>query len=834
MDKAFEIYPITISWLSPDKIKNYKLSKCPVEVTQFLKGAYVFDISIYDKIEEEYYQIAIRSEKDVFTKDNRLLHNIPDTDIWIIKGEWSISARNTKYHHCPSINTVGDINLKIEETKILIRVAPNIGNFDFQALKSDFNGELWDLITSNSSKVQTQISQVRYGDKVFRFAESKSIISFIREFERIIPNAKHELRTSTHNTSIKNVRPILSTYRSIARFGIDSQLPSKTSTPNFDIYENRFLCLMLYKISQIVTFNVNYSEQQIQRLENETVNIENKISHLEEEPTVNGEEILNEINTQKEFYKKWMQRWQLKRNSVLENCDNSNCKVNMVVEIRHKSDDYDYWVMKGGEFCLMSFPVNMGGVFEEQKSQKLRLLAYCYQSGTAGRFTKYEVNAIKEIELLSINYSSIIKKQETNYNKLKNGNWLLSSILNYSERKKLENERENQVKTLKNRITALKLQISSLSNFSSEVKELSPALKSLLNHQFVASISYRNLFQFKPSMTFLQNYRYRNALKYYQEVLSSEGIDISVFGCYKEILEYSIREIPQVYELWCLISIINSIESSYSLKADKQDIKKLLKNIQPNNKKLEIYSEIRFSGKLPSRNLILHYQKKVRDKRPDFVLEINSNGRTIFLVLDAKFRNYNYKLSASAEIRLLTEKYKINSNYFVYSLHPSSDIVSSEKKTKLTNLGGEHIFSLQGDVELPFHKFGYILVIPKHTDNLKKLIGMSLEYLLEYDHNAKQSDRSIDPEPDYEMICLSCGTDNMTQTKKTRGNNRYSYVYQCSNSDCQHSVYVDYCWNCKTKLFKHGSYWDYHKTSVWSVFDIHCPCCGMTVADMPN
>ena len=834
MNKAFEIYSITINWLSPDKIKNYKLSKCPIEVTQFLDGVYVFDISIYDKLDEEYYQIAVKSEKNVFINDNSLLFNIPNTDIWIIKGEWRISARNSKYHHCPSINTVGDINLKIDDSKILIRVAPNIENFDFQALKNDFNGELWDLITSNSSKVQTETSKIRYGDKVFRFAESKSIINFIHEFERIITNPKHELKATTHNTSIIKVRPVLSTYRNIARFGYDSLLPSKTSIPNYDIYENKFLCLMLYKISQIVIFNINYSEQQKRRLDNEIDNIEIKILQLEEEPTVNGEEILNEINNQKNFYKSWKQKWQQNKESVLAGCDNSNCRVNMVIEIRHKSDDYDYWVMKGSEFCLMSFPVNMDSIFEEQKSQKLRLIAYCYQSGSAGKFPKYEVNAIKEIELLSINYSSIIAKQEANYERLKTGNWLLSSILKHSEKKKLEKERENQIKTLRKRIDILKIQISNLSDFSTEINELSPALNRLLNHQFTVSISYRNLSHFKPSMTFLQNFHYRNALKYYQEVLNSEGIDISVFGFYEEILQYSIREIPQIYELWCLISIINSIESTYSLKSNKHDIKKLLKNIQPNNKKLEIYSEIGFSGNLPSRNIILHYQKKIEDKRPDFILEIRSNDRTICLVLDAKFKNYNYKLSASEEIRLLTEKYQIDSSHFVFSLHPCNDLFSNDKKTRLTNLGGEHIFSLQGDVELPFHKFGYIQVIPQNTDNLKKLIGMSLEYLLEYDHNAKQSDRSIDPEPDYEMICLSCGADNMTQTRNTRGNNRFSYVYNCNNPDCQHSVYIDYCWNCKTKLFKHGSFWDYHKTSVWSAFDIHCPCCGMTVADMPN
>ena len=41
---------------------------------------------------------------------------------------------------------------------------------------------------------------------------------------------------------------------------------------------------------------------------------------------------------------------------------------------------------------------------------------------------------------------------------------------------------------------------------------------------------------------------------------------------------------------------------------------------------------------------------------------------------------------------------------------------------------------------------------------------MSLEYLIESDHNAKQSNYTIDPDPRYEMICLGCGNDKITKT----------------------------------------------------------------------
>lgn len=829
--KSFELYQASIKWSTIDKIESVTLSKCPLEPTQLLDGKYIYDTVIYQKQEKDYLQLVVRSSSTVYLNKKEQLYNVENTDIWLIKGEWRISEVGAKYHYCPSINTIGDLFLSNTSDEIQIRIAPNFSDFDFGALKQDFDGELWDIITSNNSKTKTGSSSVTYGDKVFRFAESKSIIEFVKVFESISKNPKKELKATTTECSAKKVKPIPETYKKIALFGNTQTLPSKTTNPDVDIYENRFLCLMLYKINQIINYNIKYTSLQIYRLKNEIENIAKQINNLTVEPTVNGVDILNQINTQKEHYNKWLSKWKINKNKILSECDNSDCKVTMLIDVAFESDSYDYWVKKDGEYSLMSFPVAMDKILEEQKSQQLRVKAYCYRNGSAGRFPKYEVRAMESIELIKINYTSIIAKQESNYNKLKAHNWKLYSILNTTEKNKLIKERNNQIETLRKRIDRINIQIKNLYEFSGEVTLLSPKLRSLLSASFASKINFKRLVRFQPSMSYIQNPSYRKALKFYNEILNAEGIDIAIFGYYEEILQYSIREIPQVYELWCLVSIIKILEETFAIKAIPTDLKLLIGSIQPSLKKLEKHVKIDFTGNLNGREVVLHYQKKIGDKRPDFILEVSSGSRSINLVLDAKYKNYNYKLSASEEVRLLIDKYKINSNHFVFSLHPNNDLISEERSTKLTNLGGEHIFTLDGNVELPFHQFGYIKVKPLHRDNLKKLIGMAFEYLLESDHNAKQHDRSIDPSPDYDMICLSCGSENFTVAKKARGNNRFSYTYTCNNSECQHTIYIDYCWNCKTKLFKHGSYWDYHKTSVWSIFDIHCPCCGMTVAD---
>ena len=155
----------------------------------------------------------------------------------------------------------------------------------------------------------------------------------------------------------------------------------------------------------------------------------------------------------------------------------------------------------------------------------------------------------------------------------------------------------------------------------------------------------------------------------------------------------------------------------------------------------------------------------------------------------------------------------------------------------MTNYGGDKIyFPNSEEPTYPLHRFGYAMIKPNQTNNLKKIIGMAFEYLLDEFHNAKQ-DKEIDPSPEFDMLCLNCGSEKFEyKTKKTkRGGNGERYYYpSCECEDCGHEAHLDYCWNCRTKLFKHGRYWDYHRTSAWSIFDIHCPKCGMTVLDKPH
>jgi hypothetical protein len=845
MPKDFELLMVSIEWESPNKYSKILRGQSPIRPNA-IGDIYEYDVVMYTKENGNYYQIAIATSEVPFIetinsegkKSHQKLFQV-DKNLWIIRGDWRDSLKGG-YHHCPSINTKGTIDIivlkneKSIDCRIKVVINPNIEGFDFEALKDDFEGELWNLLTSNSSKAKTQTSEVRFGDKVFRFAESQSIIAFIHEFGKIAKNPKRELKHAINNLPFDKVKPIPATFQKLAVAGTDVLLPSKTFIDNYDNYENRYLCLMLYKIHQIVQYNSHFSSQKASRLNSEIETIREKIAELQKPQIVNQEQVVTELHVQEQKIIQNENKW--KSISTHLKCitpaSYSLKSINLWKE--HHQLSNTYWSYTP-DFCLITFPDIISSYLKESASFKVEIKTPHSKTGTTKAGKVYQIfnaNDIKSIEGADVELErNILKKQKQNIEKLQNNNWQLDAILNLTERSKLKLERENQTLTLKKKIQKLETQIRSLSSFGNEIEQFKPHLAKLLNSDFVKKINFKKLVRFQPSMTYIQNIQYRNALRYYQEILNAEGIDISIFGLYEQITSYGIREMPQVFELWSLVSIIRILENTFSYKHNPNDLRQLLNSITPQNKKIDTHIKINFLGDLNGRSIILHYQKTLsNNKRPDLLLEICCSDRKIFVVLDAKFKNYNYKLSATYETQAMIEKYKISSDYFIFILHPCKDLNRGEYVVKLTNFGGEKVYFRDGQVSFPFHKFGYLMIKPNETDNLKKIIGMSLEYLVESTHTAIDKN----PKPAFNMLCCACGGNNLTESKGTYPSGGHFYKYSCLNSECKHEVNISYCWSCKTKLFKHGSYWDYHRTSVWSIFDIHCPNCGMTVADRPT
>ena len=762
------------------------------------------------------------------------------------KGDWRTGKRGIGYHHCPSINTIGKIEIGISKNLqqiqqfVNIDINSNIDDFDFDQLKNDFEGELWSLITSKKSIVSSEKNEVRYGNKTFHYTENQSIIGFIKAFDNITRSPKQELSHAKELRKLEKVIPIAETYRKLSTAGTAALLPSKAVSENHDIYENRLVCFMLHSIFSIASANLKYTSLQIQKWKSEIETITQKITILQDpDPKVNPEKITVEILFQEQRVNALTNHWRGISDTLPQNAEGTYQLIRINVKHSHHLQGNNFWCGSNvARYCLIEFPnhvlqyISEGTEFIFEAIINRQGLVQT-NSGSYPRFLMVSARKIASTELTT--EQKILERQKNNKAILEINEWKQFTLLSQSERNKFIKERNNQVQTLRKKIKKISVLLKNIDEFNDEQSLLFQQLEQRLKTNFFKKVKWKNFQGFKPSMTFIQNIAYRNALRHYKDILKSEGIDIEIFDLYENVTSFGLREMPQVYELWSLVTIIRALEESFHFKHNKNDLKLLLKVINPEKQLISQHVRIDFGENLAKRSVTLHYQKSITDnKRPDFILEVTCNGRTINLVLDSKFKNYNYKKSIVYDTIDMANKYSADTNY-VFILHPCRDGTFEDRNIKYTNHGGERIFygeEEEKQIKYPFHEYGYIELKPNFTDSLKKLMAMSFEYLLESSRNAKQ-DSIIDPKPENEMFCMSCGNENITISCHKRGNNRSYYDCTCNEVDCGHKIYIDYCWNCQTKLFKHGSYWDYHLESTWSTFDIHCPNCGKTVGDRP-
>ena len=264
MEKEFKILQVSIEWSSPNKVRKITKSFRKLKPSNSKEDHFYYDFVLYPKQDKKYLQFCIQTSSTPILKSNdgkwlisNQLYNIQD-DLWIIKGEWSnFSYQGKGYHKCPTINTHGELELCLSPDKknisnyITIDVNSNIDGFNFDALKDDFEGELWGLLTSDKSKLKVSKSELKFGDKTFKLPKSQLVISFLKEFKIISKNPKKELKYTVELLPIERVKPIPKTYQQIVKTGLAKNLPSKAFAEHYDIYENRFTCFMLHKISKI-------------------------------------------------------------------------------------------------------------------------------------------------------------------------------------------------------------------------------------------------------------------------------------------------------------------------------------------------------------------------------------------------------------------------------------------------------------------------------------------------------------------------------------------------------------------------------------------------------
>lgn len=835
MENIFELYHISIGWESEDVVKDIVLGNRPLKPNFANDNIYYFDTIMYTKKDNNYFQICLKTNGIPFLinskeKADEQLHKLKD-DLWVIKGEWKKRFNGSGYHYCPTVNTPGSFQIAISEiqTRIILNITvnPNIEDFDIEALKDDFEGQLWSLLTSNHSKLNTDLSSNK-----IPFIESDKILQFLKYFRKISENPKTALKNVEQKLPYNKVRPIPSTYKALLRSKPNTFLPSKAYTNNKDIYENRIICSMLFKLKKYIDNNIKYTNTKIKRINNEISLKKNEVQNLKSPTKLNPILLRNSIKEQEEKLANLKSYW-YNKSLQIRDIENENLPE---IKLTIKFDDYHsneyYWCNIEGEFLFIKIPIRIQELIELDKTYYIKcnfIRSNRVKLTNNGREVPIcFINEIFEIQSKEVKSTeAVLKAQKINFQQLVENDFIkkLSSVEN--------RERENQIETLNKRIKLLENGVAELINLTKEYKSILPNFNKAFNSNFYKGTTNIINVPFKPSMTFIQNHLYRSSLNVFKDILSSKSLNIKIFDLFDSFSLYGIRDMPILYELWLLIKVLDVISIKYQLDVNKNDISNLLKTITPNSKIPNKHIELRFNKQINGREIIIHYQKKLSNlKRPDIILEIKLSNRTKQVVLDAKYKNYNYTKSAAIETINVKDKYAINANYFVFITHPCQDVIREEYVSKLSNYGGTKIYNKNSEIIYPFHKFGFFRSKPLDTRSIDIFIGMCLEYLVEENLNAK-IENILDPKPQEKLFCFSCGAENISVNTNVRRNN-FHYDVTCNNESCGHISYIDYCWNCKTKLFKHGRYWDYHRTSAWSPFDIHCPNCGLTVKDYVN
>ena len=221
------------------------------------------------------------------------------------------------------------------------------------------------------------------------------------------------------------------------------------------------------------------------------------------------------------------------------------------------------------------------------------------------------------------------------------------------------------------------------------------------------------------------------------------------------------------------------------------------------------------------------------------VFQINLIKR---FILDAKFKEdlaseYSGGISALIQELYIVKNYAEDNRNSVFILHPSKNSIKNRlsplKWGKNSYYGESPMFDWESTLkhEGTFrrdHQFGSVMLSPvrddgKPLDDLQRLIGMFLQYGMRETRKAIQLDNGeFAPQYNENIICIVCGSNkHYFEPSSTKKGSKYSFT--CC--ECKHfSVYI-YCYSCKNKLMKNGSYWTYHGTQPLNPTNVVCPVC---------
>jgi len=850
MSNDFELRLIRVRWRDKNQFAEIsKQAQNPVVIKELSYNHFAAEIPSYPKIGGYITcQFALQCKSVLALKTPKVkrgediidLFQISDSKYgkwWIEKGSWKERGKY-KYHDAPSCRHAGGYTIFIDDITLHLNITPSAFTpFEYQELLSSFKGELWQLILDKEST--TTITKDGKG-KLPGVEFQKQVSKFIKFADQILAKPTEELREKQELQRIEKVRPIARTFMELSRRGSSVKfVTGRGFEPSYNNPENKYIADIVSRLVLIVRNLWNGVEYSKKSLDKRVDFIKKQLSQAIQNDfiQVDPEKLEAEIEQEERNQKNWEDRkCNLEKyfsQQTTNDSDNYKECIRFTSDSVPDVDNYnpDYiTVWYNAELpnntkvrCALKFPHAPCGINFFTKDTKYSISnVYYTRKVSENKNGKLYIGTIKKLSSLKVTGNdphekvlTILKKEYERYSK---NNWQKQLTLQEKKEKEIELLGVQKRKNMYSRMVCkYEEKLASLQSIHKDLLRLSKKCKSL-------KITVENRLDYPGTMTFVQNPSYRGAYSSYKEIQNEAKFE-TLFDDLLIIQEYGITDQPNIYEKWCLLQIINTLESYGFIQNNGWETQ--LVNLV--SKKNDATCSFLFTHSSLNQKVELIYQPILENRnKPDFMLKIKSKTGETVLVLDAKDKDYaeasgQYNTFSDDLDNLVNKKdYSATGNNAVFILHPKKDkgflpvLATPQRWSSCTTLGGSSVFEWE-DINSgsPEHMYGGAQVRPENLDNLKMVIALSLQYLTEDNHKVYTNVL-----PKNLIFCIVCGSVEFDKTQRCGTQGMH---YTCKT--CQHFFVKHFC-GCGNRIWKHGSYWTYHDTRSTEPYNIKCPRCN--------
>ena len=754
---------------------------------------------------------------------------------WIIASAWK--AEKNRYD-TDAFNRIGIINIHIGEAKlVLTNEASNFSYEDLQKILDDFKIELWQLLIDKDSITSTSVTH--NSNFCLSLNEDCSLIDkFLNGLDKLLKIPDKKLIEITEKVPKNKVKATKDTFIALVKNPLNKLLPSRGFTVSHDTVSNRYLHFCLNRVIYLMNIYLKITDRHKYYLQHVYAQAEiDKINYYKKGIfSLNKDVLDNQIDELQAKIKKLESQLcdsvigvpgsilKIKINKIWGNTGGK--KRFCVVDGLNIRPRYKYTFLVLPDNWFLSLKENDFSDFEFTICANYHYDDYCSQNNTIGlKISFCDISSVS-ISSKTLNLLKKIKNPEIN--------------LNQEDLKFIENEIRKSDANLK----LLRKEYKEYLNKQKKTKSLLVKAKKISDRFNKMNIGIQD--RFPQSIHFVADTRYRNLYSIYKEITTRRGgINDNIIYQMEQIEKIGVIQINEIYEYWCLISIIKVLVAKlkFSIK-DNNWIQKLIDIIlsKGKNQRIAFNFEHEYDHKPIAIRLCYQYPLQ-SNKRPDFILHLKSEKKDDekYLVMDAKFRGNISNEQIEKDIKNLfdTKNYSGGGKHPVFILHSSKTAMNNNRKKLISfsPLSWGRFCSYGGEKDLN-HMKGHILLIPLSTsiDNLQRLIGCFLQqnsylriqkipndnYLQQNLRDTAEQAQIIDHR---NVICISCGSHNIRKKLKLTRAGREKYILTCK--DCGLRSINTSCYNCsRKKLYKNGLWWTYHITVALQVSNIVCPSCG--------